>query len=246
MPNPASDNASHLLRESFLGIPETWWLCDHLALSCYDDVVRNGKTITYLRRLRGPKLALLLISAGSILLLGATLFMTRGWIYTAYYQARVERTVRENVQPIHDQLLSLGFNDLSRLDTDCGYPTYVDRLDDEYDESLTRVLRTRFVCSSGIDRFVKLPESAEAKAAFIRRGSELDKALKDHGWQPDSDSTKSTTTWLELLSTGHEFQPPQGYSRQEGDIFCTVGLWTAYSEPDPPATSIRLYCSKKG
>src|ERR1041385_6756900 len=101
------------------------------------------------RRLKNKKTKIIALIALLLTLLAIFfLFPAKHWFNQTYYRNKAEHTVTRQIKPLKEVLTSLGFTDLLKLDTKCGYVHYkpVEGSDRAYGGG------TYFDCSSGIDR----------------------------------------------------------------------------------------------
>ena len=177
----------------------------------------------------------------AILALGAIfLFPVKHWFNQTYYRKKAENTVSSQIKPLREVLTSLGFTDLTRLDTKCGYFTY-----EPINEGDTRYSGgTYFECSSGIDRLLKLPADAAGKDNFNQNAAKLSQTLQANGWQSRPDYP--TSSWFEKISQGVDYQPDQLNKKKVGDFECIVDFFTAFSKMynEEPAISVRIFCDR--
>lgn len=158
-------------------------------------------------------------------------------ITTARERSMVEKTITNQLQPLIPQLDSMGFTNLTDLKTDCSYYT-VEQPDPNSFQDVWESPGKHFSCSSGIDRLIKIPAD---KSKFIQQASSLDETLQANGWKMESD--RSTIVWAKKISDG-EAQANQAYSKKVDELDCNLSFWSAFSDPDPPATSVVVGCGK--
>jgi hypothetical protein len=168
------------------------------------------------------------------------LFPAKHWFNQIYYRKKAEHTVTTQIKPLKEVLTSLGFTDLSKLDTKCGYVTYrpVEGADQAHNGG------TYFDCSSGIDRYIKVPTDPAGKASFNQIAAKLSQVLQANGWQSRQDYP--TIPWFQKISQGVDYQPDQLNQKKVNDFDCVVDFFTAYSKlySEKPAISVRVFCNK--
>ncbi len=194
-----------------------------------------------MKRKLEKKTAIILISLLVILVSAVVfLFPAKRWFNQTYYRKKAEHTVNSQIRPLKDVLKSLGFTDLSRLDTKCGYTTYepIHEGDTQYSGG------TYFECSSGIDRLIKVPTDTAGKNSFNQNAAKLSQALQANGWQSRPDYP--TIPWFKKISQGVDYQPDQLNKKKVGDFECIVDFFTAYSKMynEEPAISVRIFCDR--
>ena len=156
----------------------------------------------------------------------------------AAYGQKVEQTTTEQLQPLVPHLSAMGFENPDDLQADtCGYFGPGEAVPGSLSDNWGGSGEEHFICSYGIDRFVKLPAD---KTAFIAQAAELDKALLSNGWQLQS--RKTTTDWVGQLKNGVEAPGDQPYFKAVNGLECKLTLWAAFSDPDPPAMSVQAGC----
>lgn len=167
------------------------------------------------------------------------LFPAKHWFNQIYYRNKTERTVNLQIKPLKEVLTSLGFTNLAKLETKCGYVTYGPTNDDQLKSS-----GTYFECSSGIDRYIKVPTDAAGKTSFNQNAAKLSQILQDNGWKSRPDYP--TIPWFQKISQGVDYQPDQLNTKKVDDFECTVDFFTAYSKMhnEKPAISMRIFCDK--
>ena len=153
---------------------------------------------------------------------------------TNYHRPRVESTVRKQIKPLENSLGALGFANFGHLDTRCGYVTY----NNDPNEISLEMAGTFFECSSGIDRFVRIPTDEAGREQFIAHAKDFDRTLSTEGWKPGAN-----LPWFKKVSQkGNFIANDQVSSKSFGRYKCMINFFTAYSDPDPPAISVRIYC----
>jgi hypothetical protein len=161
--------------------------------------------------------------------------LSKDWITTNYYRYKVESTVSSETKPLKSSLEALGFKELDKLKTSCGYIVWGETF-------LAPNSPTYFDCYSGMDRYYVLPQDEPGKASTMERVRELDAALRSNGWTSRPDY--QTVMWFEKILEGVDYQPDQLNTKTVGDLNCIVDFFTAYSKPNPPAVSLSIHCNK--
>lgn len=168
------------------------------------------------------------------------LFPAKHWFNQTYYRKKAEHTVTAQIKPLKEVLNSLGFTNLSKLDTKCGYVTYkpIEGSDQAHGGG------TYFECSSGIDRYIKVPTDPAGKASFNRDAAKLSQVLEANGWKSRPDYP--TIPWFQKISEGVDYQPDQLNQKRVNGFDCIVDFFTAYSKMynEKPAISVRIFCNK--
>lgn len=185
------------------------------------------------------KRTLVIVSLVIVALVAVGAFASKQWLIQNYYRQKVEKTLSTQLKPLASTLKSLGFGDLTTLDTACSYNIYPDTsavTDAAY--SAGKV----FECSSSVRGFIKVPTDEQGKATFNQNAFELSKILQANGWE--SRKEYPTVSWFEKISQGVDYQPDQLNLKTVGNIQCTIDFFTAFSQPDPAALSLHAYCSK--
>jgi len=198
-------------------------------------VVLFISALLFMKKPRAKLKLAMWVSLAIIVVSGPALFLGWHWLTASYYRPQIERAVAKQIAPLKGDLAAMGFKDLTKLSTDCGYPGYPS-------DKPAPQPGTALACSSKTSRLLTVPFDVTAKSQLIQRAGELDKNLKKQGWRLVSD--KSTTTWFEMVASGKAFPPDQTYTKDLGDTACTFSFWTAYSEPDPPALSMVVSCAR--
>jgi hypothetical protein len=167
------------------------------------------------------------------------LFPAKHWFDQTYYRKKAEHTVIAQIKPLKEILMSLGFTNLSKLDTKCDYVTFKPTEGDQQQSG-----GTYFECSSGIDRYTKVPTDAAGKANFNQNAAKLSQILHTNGWQSRPDYP--TIPWFQKISQGIDYQPDQLNEKKVNDFECIVDFFTAYSKVynEEPAISVRIFCNK--
>lgn len=165
------------------------------------------------------------------------LFPAKHWFNQTYYRKKAEHTVTSQIKPLKEVLTSLGFTDLSKLDTKCGYVTYGPTEGDQQSGG------AYFECSSGIDRYIKVPKDAAGKDGFNQNAAKLSQILQANGWQSRPDYP--TIPWFQKISEGVDYQPDQLNEKKVNGFDCMVDFFTAYSKihNDEPAISVHISCT---
>jgi hypothetical protein len=167
------------------------------------------------------------------------LFPAKHWFNQTYYRRKAEHTVRLQIKPLKEVLTSLGFTNLSKLDTKCGYATFKPTEGDQRQSG-----GTYFECSSGIDRYIKVPTDAAGKASLNENTAKLSQILQTNGWESRPDYP--TIPWFQKISQGVDYQPDQLNKKNVNGFECIVDFFTAYSKmySEEPAISVRIFCNK--
>jgi hypothetical protein len=181
----------------------------------------------------------LLLAVLAIIFLIFALFCFKHWYNPIYFRKKVEHTVSAQVKPLKDVLTSLGFTNLSKLDTKCGDVTY----EPTYEGDQRQSGGAYFECSSGIDRYTKVPTDAVGIARFNQNAAKLSQILQANGWKSRPDYP--TVPWFQKISQGVDYQPDQLNKKKINDLECTVDFFTAYSKMhnQSPAISVRIFCN---
>jgi hypothetical protein len=185
------------------------------------------------RKLSDKKVTI--ITALLILMLAIVfLFPAKHWFDQTYYRKKTEHTVTAQIKPLKEVLTSLGFTNLSKLDTKCGDVTY---------EPKQQSGGAYFECSSGIDRYMKVPTDAAGKASFNENAAKLSQILQANGWHSRPDYP--TIPWFQKISQGVDYQPDQLNQKKVNNFECMVDFFTAYSKMhnERPAISVRIFCN---
>lgn len=192
------------------------------------------------RSLKNKKAVIIALLVVLLAVLAVFLFPAKHWFNQTYYRKKAEHTVTSQIKPLKEVLTSIGFTDLSKLDTKCGYVTYkpVEGADQAHSGG------TYFECSSGIDRYIKVPTDAEGKSNFNQNAAKLSQILQANGWQSRPDYP--TIPWFQKISEGVDYQPDQLNKKTVDGFNCIVDFFTAYSKMynEKPAISMRIFCDK--
>jgi hypothetical protein len=210
------------------------------------------------RKLKNKKIIIptaLLLAVLAIIFLILALFFFKHWYNETYYRKKAEHTVTAQIKPLKDVLTSLGFMNLSKLDTKCRDVTYepidIDRGPQsgaayapiQIDGTQQQSGGAYFECSSGIDRYIKVPIDAAGKVTFNQNVAKLSQILQANGWKSRPDYP--TIPWFQKISQGVDYQPDQLNQKKVNDLDCIVDFFTAYSKMhnESPAISVRIFCN---
>lgn len=191
------------------------------------------------RNLKNKK-AVIVIAFLIAVLAAVLLFPAKHWFNQTYYRKKVEHTVTSQIKPLREVLTSLGFTNLSKLNTKCGNVTYEPTGEGDQRQSGG----TYFECSSGIDRYIKVPTDAVGIARFNQNAAKLSQVLQTNGWQSRPDYP--TIPWFQKISQGVDYQPDQLNKKKVNGFECVVDFFTAYSKMhnEVPAISVQIFCDK--
>ena len=168
------------------------------------------------------------------------LFPAKKWVVHTYNRMQAERTIMSQIKPLNDVLTSLGFENLSKLDTKCGDITYYPVEADQKHSG-----GTYFECSSGVDRYLKVHTDVAGKLSFNKNAAELSQILQANGWKSRTDYP--TIPWFLSISQGVDYQPDQLNTKITNGFECIVDFFTAFSKiyNEEPAISLQIFCNKK-
>lgn len=175
-----------------------------------------------------------------LVIVGLGLFVKKDWVKRSYYRVQTERTVRKELKPLQDSLTSLGFNNLSSLQTSCNVSD-PSNIPENFEGVIDAELRPgRYLdCSSSVSQFIRVPED---KKAFQQHAEELSKVLQSNGWESREDYP--TIQWFKAISEGVDYQPDQYNHKDVNGWNCVTDFFTAFSKPEPAALNMQLICNK--
>jgi hypothetical protein len=205
----------------------------------YNRHMKSGKPTTH-----KPIHTWVFIAVSLLVLFVVVMFVNRHWFSDNYYRMKVEGIVKSQIKPLKSDLEAMGFENLNSLDTACKYNTYENHMYDSLTDYVHPEGGTFFECSSGVNRYIKLP--TEAISDYKLSVAQLHNDLVANGWisRPDY----PTIEWFNKILSGVDYQPDQLNQKKVGRFDCTTDFITSfskqYSDSRLPAVTLDFRCSK--
>lgn len=184
----------------------------------------------------------LLIIGGSILLFLLALYLLRGWVrmtvipkaVTVYNNNSVQKAYNQEMTNLQDPFMQLGLSAGHVVMKGCN-------------TSVANELKTQVVCNYQVRAWAVVDTSSEGQEKLKNQAARVQSLLQQNGWQGEYTDTGDYTSLTKLVSSLNssiDYQSDASYQKQIGDVSCMLSANTAYSEPDPVAIAMNVFCTR--
>lgn len=144
---------------------------------------------------------------------------------------RVTETYQTEMAKLGDPIGLLGYTEPTTTDDNCSSVP-------------TRGLQPIMSCGLTVNAFKEV--DLNNKDTLNANAAALQSALQANGWQGqyvnENTEYNSLVKLVSSITSGIDYEPDATYTKDIGDVTCSISTTTAFSSPKPPAMNTNIWC----